>query len=135
MASHAERPVPERGIYSRRSSAGMAGRVTSPSSGRSSRPALPSASPTVRTSRPSRMRPAAGLRRDGRDPRARRAALRRRTVRRHGRDAGRLDRAECRDLGRSVPDDAVDLFLFAAGQAAFDATGGRGADMTWGGVG
>ena len=62
-------------------------------------------------------------------------AIAARTVCRHGRDAGRLDRAECRDLGRSVPDDAVDLFPFAAGQAAFDATGGRGADMTRGGVG
>ena len=45
-----------------------------------------------------------------------------RTVRRHGRDAGRLDRAECRDLGHSVPDEAVDLFSFGAGQAGFDAT-------------
>ena len=52
-----------------------------------------------------------------------------------GWDAGRLDRAECRDLGRSVPDDAVDLFPFADGQTGFDATDGRGADMTWGGVG
>jgi hypothetical protein len=52
-----------------------------------------------------------------------------------GWDAGRLDRAECRGLGRSVPGAAVDLFPLAAGQLAFDATGGRGADMTWGGVG
>ena len=63
-------------------------------------------------------------------------AIAARTVRRHGRDAGRLDRLNAVTSGAPVgPDDAVDLFPFAAGPAAFDATGGRGADMTRGGVG